>query len=113
MTDYLLLMRNEGDPMEALSPEEMQHHMTAWTTWMRALAASGRLKDGRPLAPTGATVGATTVIDGPYAEAKDVVGGYLIVACESLAHAIETARECPVVALGSVVEVRETLPPAG
>lgn len=108
MNEYLMLMRNDGNPMAGLSPGEMQAHLQRWTEWMGGLAAAGRLVGGRPLGGGAACVREELVTDGPYAEAKDVVGGYVIVACESLEHAIETARGCPVVELGSVVEVRET-----
>lgn len=110
MTDYLLLMRHNGDPMADMSPEQMQQHLAQWGQWMGDLAKAGRLTDGKPLGQAAACVRANAVIDGPYAEAKDVVGGYVIVACESLAHAIETAKACPTVEIGGLIEVRETEP---
>ena len=61
----------------------------------------GRLGGGKVVTSRGAT-------DGPYAEAKEVIGGYMIVSAESLEAAIEVARQCPgVVMPGSSVEVRE------
>jgi len=113
MTDYLLLMRHTGNPMAQLSPEETQQHLQQWGEWMGALAQAGRLKGANPLTNVGAVVGKDVVTDGPYAEAKDVVGGFVLVACESLEHAKQTARGCPVVALGGIVEVRETAPAVG
>lgn len=47
-------------------------------------------------------------MDGPFAETKEVIGGYMIITANSLEEAIEVARECPgVVTPGSSVEVRE------
>lgn len=110
MTDYLLLMRSEGNPMEELSPAEMQEHLGKWTQWVGGLAKEGRLKEGLPLAQGSACVREDLVSDGPYLEAKDVVGGFMLVACDSLQHAIEIAKACPTVTLGGLVEVRETAP---
>ena len=110
MEPYFFLMRNAPDMMERMSPEQMQAHLDAWRTWMEGLAADGRVQGGHPLGPQGAIVRADTVVDGPFVESKDIVGGYLVITCRSLAHAIETARECPVVAHGSAVEVRRALP---
>ncbi len=110
MIDYLLLIRNEGNPMAELSPAEMQKHLEEWKIWMGGLAASGRLKGGQPLGEPAACVRQDLVVDGPYVEAKDVVGGYVIASCESMQHAIETAKACPGVALGSLIEVRQLVP---
>ena len=108
MTDYLMLIRNDGNPMADLSPEQMQAHLQEWGAWMGGLAEQGRLVGGRPLGQPAACVSRDVVTDGPYAEAKDVVGGYVIVSAETLDEAIEIARACPSVALGSVLEVRAT-----
>jgi len=112
MTDYLLLMRNQGNPMEGLSPDQFQKQMAEWGAWMGGLAKAGRLRDGKPLGAGARCVRASIVTDGPYAEAKDVVGGYVIVGCDSMDHAVETARGCPTVALGGLIEVREISPAA-
>jgi len=108
MNDYLFLIRTEGNPMAQLSPEQMQGHLQEWTDWMTELAQAGRLKSAKPLGERAACVRKDLTVDGPYAEAKDIVGGYLLVACSSFDHALEVARACPAVALGSMIEVRET-----
>jgi hypothetical protein len=46
------------------------------------------------------------VNDGPYAEAKDVVGGYIVVEVNDLAHAVEISKGCPILEAGGSVEVR-------
>lgn len=110
MTDYLMLIRNQGDPMAGLSPDEMNEHLAQWGAWMGGLAQAGRLRSGHPLGDEAACVGRDVIADGPYAETKDVIGGYVIVACDSLEQAIATARACPSVELGSLIEVRVTVP---
>jgi hypothetical protein len=76
------------------SPEQSQEIMQKWLAWMKELAASGNLKDpGQPLELEGKVVKGrgTTVTDGPFAEAKDLVGGFSIVVADNLAQAAKLA----------------------
>jgi len=87
----------------------MQKNMEKWVAWFKDLGATGHLKDpGNPLEPTGKVVkGKQKVItDGPYAEAKDVVGGYTVVETKDLAQALELSKDCPILDAGGSVEVR-------
>ena len=71
--------------------------------------ANGHLKDtGHPLEHTGKVVkGKQKIVnDGPYAEAKDVVGGYIVVEAKDLLHAVEISKGCPILEAGGSVEVR-------
>ena len=91
------------------SPEEMQQHFEKWVTWFKDLGANGYIKDpGRPLENAGKVVrGKQKVVnDGPYAEAKDVVGGYIVVEAEDLTQAVELSKNCPILEVGGSVEVR-------
>jgi hypothetical protein len=91
------------------SPEEMQKHFEKWVAWFQELGAAGRLKDpGRPLDGTGKVVSGSqkVVKDGPYAEAKDVVGGYVTVEADDIAQAVELSKGCPILEAGGSVEVR-------
>ena len=95
MANYLYVFRG-GARMD--SPEEMQQSMHKWVAWMESLSKTGNLKGGEPLTREGKTVRGSkkTVTDGPYAEAKDLVGGYLLVTARSLDEATELARGCPI-----------------
>jgi len=63
---------------------------------------------GGQLKPGGKILRPSGVTDGPFAEAKEVVGGYMVVAAESYENAVEIARECPgVIRPGASVEIRE------
>jgi hypothetical protein len=91
------------------SPEEMQKHFEKWVAWFKELGATGRLKDpGHPLDGTGKVVSGSqkAVKDGPYAEAKDVVGGYITVEADDIAEAVELSKGCPILEVGGSVEVR-------
>jgi hypothetical protein len=84
--------------------------MERWLTWFKELSAKGYLKDpGHPLEHSGKVVkGKQKIVnDGPYAEAKDVVGGYIVVEASDLAQAVEISKGCPILEVGGSVEVRE------
>ena len=105
MADFLYVFRGGG---YQLSPEQMQKHMQAWGTWMGELSKRGQFKGGDPLDSGGKQVKGKkkTIVDGPFAEAKDVVGGYLLVTAENLDDAAELARGCPILEVDGSVEVR-------
>lgn len=106
-SDYLVLFRNTawyGD----LSPEEVQRLMGGWMAWFDALVAEGKCLGGQSLDREGRVIqGADRqVTDGPYAEAKESVAGYIILRVGGLEEATEIARQNPGIAYGVIVEVR-------
>ena len=87
--------------------EKMFASFTAWKEKFKDNIPDmgGKLGNGAVVTSEGAT-------DGPFVEAKEVVGGFMIVEADSLEQAIEVARESPGVAMpGSSVEVREICKP--
>jgi hypothetical protein len=109
MSDYLFLYRN-GPPM---SPEQMGAQMPKWMKWMGELQAKGALKDrGQPLEREGKLVTGKnrTITDAPFAEAKDIVGGFTIITAKNLDHAAELSTGCPIFDVGGGVEVRPIRP---
>ena len=107
MSEFTFLFRGR-DP-KPLSAEQMQKQLGTWVAWFKDLGAKGYLKDpGHPLEHSGKVVAGKQklVHDGPYAEAKDVVGGYIIVEAKDLSHATELAKDCPILSVGGSVEVR-------
>lgn len=107
MPSYLYLFR--GGETRNLSPQAMQEHMQKWGAWIADLGKQGYFKGGDPLAEEGRVLRGRqkTVTDGPYAETKDIVGGYLIVSAPDLDQAVELARGCPIFENEGSVEVRE------
>jgi hypothetical protein len=91
--------------------EETQHIMDKVMTWFDGLNKRGIVRGGAPLARAGKLVSgkSRTVADGPFAESKEVVGGYLLVAVDSLTEATAIARDCPTLDYGISVEVRPML----
>jgi hypothetical protein len=104
MSEFTYLYRGGRDT--SASPEQMQKAMQKWTAWFKELGAKGYLKElGHPLEGTGMVVKGNQKI-GPYAEAKDVVGGFSLIEANDLAHAVEISKGCPVFEAGGSVEVR-------
>lgn len=100
-----------GGDMSNLSPEAQQAQMQKWFEWVQKLQGQNRYVSGEALIPGGKTIkGAKkTVTDGPFAEGKEVVGGYFVVFAKDLTEATEMAKECPDYELGGIVEVREVM----
>jgi hypothetical protein len=110
MAKYVLLLR--GDPAEwsALAPEDMQRIMGRYMTWGDELRAQGREVSGEQLIePTSALVSRDgddfTVVDGPYIETKECIGGFYVITAADRDDAIAVARDCPVHLHGGTVEV--------
>lgn len=107
MASFMLIFRGGDSPGD--SPEQMQRHMQKWFAWFDGLTKSGVYKgQGAPLEPGGKVLRGTrkAVSDGPFAEAKDLVGGYAIVEAKDLEAAVEIARGCPTYEKDGAVEVR-------
>jgi hypothetical protein len=106
MAEYVYLFK--GGNEQQLSPEQMQKHMQAWFAWVGELQKRGVYQAGNPLERTGKSLRGKrkTVIDGPLAEAKDLVGGYVLVSAKGLDEAVELARGCPHLEVDGDVEVR-------
>jgi len=100
-----------GGDASHLSPEAQQAHMQKWFAWVEKLSAEKRYVAGEALLPGGKTIkGVKKIItDGPYAEAKEIVGGFFVVLAKDLNEATEMAKECPDYELGGIVEVREVV----
>jgi hypothetical protein len=107
MAEYLFLFRGGMDSSQS-SPAEMQANLKKWSGWIENLAKAGKFTAGQPLGKEGKVLRGSkkTVTDGPFAEAKDLVGGYLIVKAGSLDEATELARGCPIFETDGNVEVR-------
>ena len=107
MSEFTYLFRGRDT---TASREQQQKTMEKWAAWFKDLTAKGHLKEpGHPLVATGKVVSGKKKIvsDGPFAEAKDIVGGYVVVEATDLAHAAELAKGCPIFEVGGSVKIRE------
>jgi hypothetical protein len=109
MPRYLCLQRKLPGPAATggkPSPEQMQAMFAQWNSWREKHQQS--LVDLGGKLGAGKMVGPTEVIDGPFTEAKELIGGYMIISAATHDDAMQIARECPgLVRPGSGVEVIE------
>lgn len=109
MPQYMLLIY--GDPADAPGADEQEAQYAEWLNYTNALVASGAMVSGAPLeaAETATTVrvrnGDTVISDGPFADTKEILGGYYLVDVADLDAAVELAARMPNIEYGSV-EVR-------
>ena len=107
---FMLLLRNAGaDVHQHLTADQRAELAKQWNDWYDGLAALGQVQQAHPLGPQGRVVSGLrgkTITDGPYAEAKEVVGGYFFLSVTDIDEATEIAKGCPGLPLGLTVEVR-------
>lgn len=108
MPRFMFLKRGGCEQPPEMTEEQRQAGMQAWMDWMTRGQEEGWLVDpGGGLGGGGAVVEADlSVVDGPYAEAKELVGGYSIVEAADLAAACELAKETMRLAGSGALEVR-------
>ena len=110
MSQFMLFIRN-GDEPSQLSPEEIQQAIQRFSAWARKLREQGKLiaaeklKDNEGLLLS--TRNGQIVVDGPFAETKETIGGYFVIEAVNLEQAIEITKECPALDNGGKVELRE------
>lgn len=116
MSDFLLIYEGgDANWAENLTPEEVQAVMEQWGAWFERLETSGNLRSpGNALAPGGAVLTATDEgieTDRALPEVKELIGGFSVIAADSLDEAIEIARGGPFLANnpGGSVLVRPVL----
>ena len=104
---YMLIFRGT-DWYQGLSAEQMQQAADHWMAWFNGLKEQGRCVAGNPLEPQGKIIsGKSAVIsDGPFAEAKETVGGYFLLNVDTMDEAVAIAQQCPGLPHGIRVEVR-------
>jgi hypothetical protein len=100
MADFIYIYRNSTRARDAAmgTPEARQKSMERWMAWLRDLETRGHVRSGgQPLESSGKIVrgGTRTIVDGPFVEAKDVIGGYSIIIAKDATQAAELARGCP------------------
>jgi len=110
VSEFVYLYRGGDGPSD--SPEQGEQQMQKWVAWMQQLGEKGHMKDrGQPLERTGKVVRGKdkTITDGPYAETKDLVGGYTLIEAKDLSQAAELSKGCPIFEYGGIVEVRPVM----
>ena len=104
----MLLFRSD-EWYEELSCAEIQKVVSQNNAWIEGLTAQGKAKPGHALQRQGATVSGKNgrvVSDGPFAESKEVIGGFLLLNVATLEEAVAIAKSSPSLAYGTSIEVR-------
>jgi hypothetical protein len=105
---YMLLFRSD-EWYEEVSNDELEKVITQNNAWIEGLTAQGKAKPGQALQRKGVTVSGKNgciVSDGPFAESKEVIGGFLVLNVDTLEEAIAIAKSSPSLAYGTSIEVR-------
>ncbi len=112
MNEFTLIFRNDQNPDVKFSPEQMQGVLQQWRDWMGGIAAQNKLANpGNRLGWDAKTVRPNNVVtDGPYAEIKEMISGFIVVKADTLDEATEIAKGCPVLKMNGSVEVRSIIP---
>lgn len=107
MPQYLQLLYDNSSTLRSLSPEEMQKAAEKYMAWSQKPFTKGgkRLAEdfGRIVRPQ---AGKPRVTDGPYSEAKEVLGGFYVIEADNYDHAVELTLAHPHLEYNGVVEVR-------
>jgi hypothetical protein len=104
LSDYLILSRGQWD--KDASPDDIQGAIDRFYAWYDRLVSEGMIGPGHRLTREGKVVSRQAAKDGPFAEAKEVVGGYWFIRANSLEEAARIAAENPCLAYGLTCEVR-------
>jgi hypothetical protein len=115
MTEYAILIYGDESEFADMKPEAWAAMMDAHAAFAKAVADAGATINGGNALQSGGSAtsirGGKTVTDGPFVETKETLGGFYIIDCRDLDHAIEIAKLCPAPAGG--VEVRPVADTSG
>lgn len=112
MSTFMLLLHENPADYADVSPAEMQAIIARYMAWTQGLYEQGRVINSNKLTDEGGKSvrrehGALVVVDGPYAEAREVISGYFVISAASYDEAVDIAKTCPHVEGNGRIEVRE------
>ena len=108
LSEYLVISKGYWD--EDKSPEQIQGAIDAFYKWHDVLVAQGKMISGQRLQPAKMVVSKHGITDGPFAETKEVIGGYWHFLAGSLEEAAALAAQNPTLACGLTMEIRPIEP---
>lgn len=109
---YMLLLYDDETTWRTWPEAKQGEVFGAYMAYTEAMKSAGAFVAGDPLQPTATATkvsvsnGAREVVDGPYAETKEQLGGYYLVEAKDLDEALDWAAKCPCAVYGGTVEVR-------
>lgn len=112
---YMLMIHADQEAFASMEPAQLQQGMAAYTAYTEALKTAGALVNSNRLADTSTTTvvkvrdGKAKLVNGPYVESKEQLGGYYLIDVKDLDAALKWAEKCPGAHHGAV-EVRPVAP---
>lgn len=112
MAEFMLLFRRNNEE-EKISPEQMKEIGMKWWQWRSELESKNIIvSSGNRLSQAGRVVRQNNVVtDGPYAEIKEMLAGYMVIKAEDFDEAVTIAKGCPIIISGGNVEIRKFIAP--
>ncbi|MDB6090307.1 MAG: hypothetical protein JWN85_3091 [Gammaproteobacteria bacterium] len=112
MSEFLLLLHQDLNRPRPGSPDEAMAMTRKYMDWADRMRSEGRLKAGQKLTDEPGKVlrpsgGRVAITDGPYAESKELLGGYFLITANDYAEACRLSESCPHLQLGGRIEVRQ------
>ena len=102
--EYLVISRGQWD--RNLPPERIQRAIDDFYVWIEGMVAAGKMRRGQRLGYEGKTVSRSMITDGPFGEAKELVGGFWTIVASSLDEAASLAAQNPCLQCGLFSEIR-------
>lgn len=109
MKDFMLIFK--GGEYQNMTKEEIQKDFQSWGKWSEILKEKKYFKSGDPLEQGGKVLDGRDRIltDGPFSEAKELIGGFMIITTTDYDEAVNIAKDCPILNINGRVEIREIM----
>jgi len=97
MKEFMVFIKNEGNPIVNLSPQQQQEHVKKVGMYIRGLVEEGKLKAAQPLEQNGTIISQKNgkFVDGPFNETKEIISGYYHITAPDLNSAVEIIKGDP------------------
>ena len=111
MARFMLVLYDDPSQFRDVTPQQMQDIIQKYMAWSETMRSQDRLLGGEKLGDEGGKrlsprSGKTTVVDGPYSESKEVIGGYYLLQANDYDEAVKLAKTCPHLEFGGTIDVR-------
>jgi hypothetical protein len=111
MSQFIYLIRSEEVDFSKFSASDFQQLLEKYQAWTQKLKTDGHFVGGEKLSnDLGKSLrrkGGQIVVDGPFADSKEAIGGFYIIEAKDLTEAVEVGKGCPSLTIGGSLEVRE------
>jgi hypothetical protein len=115
MAKFMFLLHESPSDFSEVSAEEIEQIINEYMAWSNALAEQGKMLGGEKLKDEGRKSlamrgGSLRITDGPFTEAKEIIGGFFLIDAENYDEAVKIAETCPHLKYGGRIELCEVEP---